>query len=125
MSLATLKIEKYVDGFGNVVEPKIHYTDGTIRRVLKLNFGWYMRLILPSATLPHSSVTSNRGRRRVQPSSLRSSFEGWADRGKTDLILICAILDVSFGCVRSLSVSPHPVVLSNYAFSVFLVARCC
>ena len=38
MSLATLKIEKYVDGFGNVVEPKIHYTDGTIRQVLKLNF---------------------------------------------------------------------------------------
>jgi len=31
MSLAVFNIEKYVDGFGNVVEPKIHYTDGTIR----------------------------------------------------------------------------------------------
>jgi len=30
MSLAVFDIEKYVDGFGNVVEPKIHYTDGTI-----------------------------------------------------------------------------------------------
>ena len=34
MSLAVLKIDKYVDGFGNVVEPKIYYTDGTIRWVL-------------------------------------------------------------------------------------------
>jgi len=30
MSLAVFDIEKYVDGFGNVVEPKIHYSDGTI-----------------------------------------------------------------------------------------------
>jgi len=30
MSLAVLNIEKYVDGFGKVVEPKIHYTDGII-----------------------------------------------------------------------------------------------
>ncbi|KAF9782612.1 cytochrome P450 [Thelephora terrestris] len=29
-SLAVLNITKYVDGFGNVVEPEIHYTDGTI-----------------------------------------------------------------------------------------------
>jgi hypothetical protein len=31
MSLAVFDIEKYVDGFGNVAEPKIHYTDGAIR----------------------------------------------------------------------------------------------
>ena len=31
MSLAVFDIEKYVDEFGNVVEPKIHYSDGTIR----------------------------------------------------------------------------------------------
>jgi len=31
MSLAVFDIEKYVDGFGNVVEPKIHYSDGIIR----------------------------------------------------------------------------------------------
>jgi len=30
MSLAVFEIEKYVDGFGNIVEPKINYTDGTI-----------------------------------------------------------------------------------------------
>jgi len=34
MSLAVFDIEKYVDGFGNVVEPEIHYSDGVIRRVL-------------------------------------------------------------------------------------------
>lgn len=33
MSLAVFDIEKYVDEFGNVVEPKIHYSDGTIRYV--------------------------------------------------------------------------------------------
>ena len=31
MSLAVFDIEKYVDGFGNVVEPEIHYSDGIIR----------------------------------------------------------------------------------------------
>ena len=31
MSLAVFDIEKYVDGFGNVVEPKVHYSDGAIR----------------------------------------------------------------------------------------------
>jgi len=31
MSLAVFNIEKYVDEFGNVVEPKVQYTDGTIR----------------------------------------------------------------------------------------------
>ena len=31
MSLATLDIEKYVDEFGNVVEPGIRYQDGVIR----------------------------------------------------------------------------------------------
>jgi len=31
MSLAVFDIEKYVNEFGNAVEPKIHYTDGTIR----------------------------------------------------------------------------------------------
>ena len=31
MSLAVLDIGKYVDGFGNVVEPTVNYTDGTIR----------------------------------------------------------------------------------------------
>ena len=31
MSLAVFDIGKYVDGFGNVVEPKIHYSDGAIR----------------------------------------------------------------------------------------------
>ena len=31
MALAVFDIGKYVDGFGNVVEPKVHYTDGTIR----------------------------------------------------------------------------------------------
>ena len=31
MALAVFNVEKYVDGFGNVVEPKIHYTDGAIR----------------------------------------------------------------------------------------------
>ncbi|KAF9649833.1 cytochrome P450 [Thelephora ganbajun] len=30
MSLAVFDIEKYVDGFGNVVEPRIHYSDGMI-----------------------------------------------------------------------------------------------
>ncbi|KAF9647047.1 cytochrome P450 [Thelephora ganbajun] len=30
MSLAVFDIEKYVDGFGNVVEPDTNYTDGTI-----------------------------------------------------------------------------------------------
>ena len=31
LSLAVFDIEKYVDAFGNVVEPKIHYSDGIIR----------------------------------------------------------------------------------------------
>ena len=31
MSLAVFDIQKYVDGFGNVVEPKIHYSDGSVR----------------------------------------------------------------------------------------------
>ena len=31
MSLAVFDIEKYVDAFGNVVEPVIHYSDGIIR----------------------------------------------------------------------------------------------
>ena len=31
MSLAVFNIEKYVDGFGNVVEPKIRYSGGMIR----------------------------------------------------------------------------------------------
>lgn len=31
MALSVFDIGKYVDGFGNVVEPKVHYTDGTIR----------------------------------------------------------------------------------------------
>ena len=31
MALAVFDIGKYVDGFGNVVEPKIYYSDGTIR----------------------------------------------------------------------------------------------
>ena len=31
MSLAVFDIEKYVDGSGNVVEPEIRYTGGTIR----------------------------------------------------------------------------------------------
>jgi hypothetical protein len=31
MSLAVFDIGKYVDELGNVVEPKVHYTDGTIR----------------------------------------------------------------------------------------------
>ena len=33
MALAVFDIGKYVDGFGNVVEPKIYYSDGTIRSV--------------------------------------------------------------------------------------------
>jgi len=31
MSLAVFDIKKYVDGSGNVVEPKVHYSDGAIR----------------------------------------------------------------------------------------------
>jgi len=31
MSLAVFYIEKYVDTFGNVVEPEIRYSDGMIR----------------------------------------------------------------------------------------------
>ena len=31
--LAVLDIEKYIDEFGNVVEPKIHYSDGVVRYV--------------------------------------------------------------------------------------------
>jgi hypothetical protein len=31
MSLAVFDIEKYVDEFGNVVEPEIRYSGGTIR----------------------------------------------------------------------------------------------
>jgi len=31
MSLAVFDIEKSVDAFGNVVEPEIRYSDGTIR----------------------------------------------------------------------------------------------
>jgi len=31
MSLAVFNIEKYVDDFGNVVEPEIRFSDGTIR----------------------------------------------------------------------------------------------
>ena len=31
MSLAVFDIEKYVDGFGNVVEPSIRYSDGAVR----------------------------------------------------------------------------------------------
>jgi len=31
MSLAVFDIERYVDAFGNVVEPDIHYSDGIIR----------------------------------------------------------------------------------------------
>ena len=31
MSLAAFDIEKYVDAFGNVVEPRIHYSDGILR----------------------------------------------------------------------------------------------
>ena len=34
MSLAVFDIEKYVDESGNVVEPKIHYSDGSTRQVL-------------------------------------------------------------------------------------------
>ena len=35
MSLTVFDIQKYVDGFGNVVEPKIHYSDGSIRYALR------------------------------------------------------------------------------------------
>jgi len=31
MSLAVFDIEKYVDTFGNVVEPEIHYSEGLVR----------------------------------------------------------------------------------------------
>ena len=31
MSLAVFDIEKYVDAFGNVSEPEVHYSDGIIR----------------------------------------------------------------------------------------------
>ena len=31
MSLAVFDIKKYVDGSGNVVEPKANYSDGAIR----------------------------------------------------------------------------------------------
>jgi len=31
MSLAVFDIEKYVDAFGNMVEPEAHYSDGMIR----------------------------------------------------------------------------------------------
>ena len=33
MSLAVFNIEKYVDGFGNVVEPTTRYSGGAIRLV--------------------------------------------------------------------------------------------
>ena len=31
MSLAVFDVEKYVDPFGHVVEPEIHYSDGILR----------------------------------------------------------------------------------------------
>ena len=37
MSLAVLDIGKYVDGFGNVVEPEIRYGDGAVRQVFVLS----------------------------------------------------------------------------------------
>ena len=31
MALAVFNVEKYVDAFGNVAEPNLHYTDGVVR----------------------------------------------------------------------------------------------
>ena len=98
MSLTAFNIEKYVDEFGNVIEPEIHYTDGTVRYVPGLAVFSFSRpvgclplptlfaqLCLPaywllvtaprSATLLRSSTPSNHGPRRVRPSSLQLSCE--------------------------------------------------
>ena len=103
MALAVFDIGKYVDGFGNVVEPKIYYSDGTIRSVLLNvpNSGspplvlFFSSLLSPlldlvplcayfclcywlttsSATLLCSNTPSSHVQRRAQSSSLRLSCE--------------------------------------------------
>ena len=68
MSLTVFDIEKYVDGFGNVVEPDLHYTDGTIRYVLHnvLN-PWFSPLVFAHRCHP-LYPTTRRYLTVVQPS---------------------------------------------------------
>ena len=118
MSLTAFDIEKYVDEFKNVIEPEIHYTDGTVRYAFGLavfsftrpvgclplpilfaqlcpTAQWLLVTTPPSATLLRSSTPSNHGPRRVRRSSLQLSCE--AVIFPTTLTYPCGI-QLRFGC---------------------------